>query len=345
MKITLASYLGVMLIHGGPTVQIMETYHHLRNEGIEVELYDQWASLNTILNSDLFHLFAANMDTFGLARHLYQRNKPFVVSPIFYTRRSSKTVRRICQLDQITRKIHRGLWWDYGFRRDICEWAEKVLPNTSEEAQLIHEGLGIPREKITVVPNGVSKMFAEADPVLFKKEYGLENFILNVGHIGPDRKNMLALVKALAKIDHRAVIIGRITRSPETEQVLAEVRKNKNILLIEGLDHDSPLLASAYAACDVFALPSKFETPGIAALEAALAGAKIVITPYGGTRDYFQDMAIYVDPYSVESIRAGIIQALDTPPNSRLRQHILDNYTWDKIALKTLSVYREVLSG
>ncbi len=35
------------------------------------------------------------------------------------------------------------------------------------------------------------------------------------------------------------------------------------------LDHDDPLLASAYAAARVFALPSWFETPGLAALEAA----------------------------------------------------------------------------
>ena len=38
------------------------------------------------------------------------------------------------------------------------------------------------------------------------------------------------------------------------------------------LDHHDPLLASAYAAARVFALPSWFETPGLAALEAALAG-------------------------------------------------------------------------
>ena len=39
-------------------------------------------------------------------------------------------------------------------------------------------------------------------------------------------------------------------------------------------DHDDPLLASAYAAARVFALPSWFETPGLAALEAALAGRR-----------------------------------------------------------------------
>ena len=38
------------------------------------------------------------------------------------------------------------------------------------------------------------------------------------------------------------------------------------------LDHHDPLLASAYAAARVFALPSWFETPGLAALEAGPGG-------------------------------------------------------------------------
>ena len=62
------------------------------------------------------------------------------------------------------------------------------------------------------------------------------------------------------------------------------------------LDHDDPLLASAYAAARVFALPSWFETPGLAALEAALAGCAVVITPYGSTREYFGGLVAYARP-------------------------------------------------
>jgi len=78
-------------------------------------------------------------------------------------------------------------------------------------------------------------------------------------------------------------------------------------------------------------------------LEAALAGAKIAITPHGGTRDYFGDMAEYVNPYSIESIRKGIEKALNTPRNPALREHIKNNFTWEKIALDTLEVYKRVL--
>jgi glycosyltransferase involved in cell wall biosynthesis len=122
-----------------------------------------------------------------------------------------------------------------------------------------------------------------------------------------------------------------------------EAAKHKHILLIGGLENESEMLASAYAACRVFILPSLFETPGIAALEAGLAGARIVITKFGGTQEYFRDMAIYVDPHSVESIRSGIVRALNADKTSDLRDHIRKEYLWERVAEKTLVAYRDAL--
>ena len=87
-----------------------------------------------------------------------------------------------------------------------------------------------------------------------------------------------------------------------------------------------------------------YETPGIAALEAGLAEAKVVITPYGGTKDYFKDMAEYVNPYSVDSIQAGIEKALNKPKDDKLKKHIGQNLLWDKIAYESVRVYQEVLN-
>jgi glycosyltransferase involved in cell wall biosynthesis len=115
-------------------------------------------------------------------------------------------------------------------------------------------------------------------------------------------------------------------------------------MLIDGLENDSPMLASAYAACDTFVLPSLFETPGIAALEAGLAGAKVVITPHGGTTEYFGDDAVYVDPVSIASIRDGIRAALARPRGEQLRTRIRARYLWSHVASLTKSVYERVLA-
>ncbi|NIS38512.1 glycosyltransferase family 4 protein [Candidatus Saccharibacteria bacterium] len=343
MKILFATHEGVPLYGGGPYVKMLATQKHLRQFNVTVDLFNMWDSSLQLKSYDLIHLFGSNFATYNLARNLKYQGRKYVVNSIFFTRRSAYVVKVITAIDKLTRKFIPGIWWDYGFTRDICEWSECVLPNTVDEGKLIETGLGIPRRKIRVIPNGVSEEFLNGDPALFKKEYGLENFILNVGHIGPRRKNVLALVRALAKIDHPAVLITKILHTKETEQILAEAKQNKNLLIIDGLLHNSPLLASAYAACDVFVLPSQFETPGRAALEAALAGAKIVITPYGGTREYFKSFAEYVNPYSIQSIRDGIEKALRAPQNPALKEHVKQNFLWRKIARQTLDLYQEII--
>ncbi|MGA7160564.1 MAG: glycosyltransferase family 4 protein [Bacteroidota bacterium] len=341
MKITMACYQSVSLIHGGPQVQILRTKDELEKLGVDVALFNPWQSSSQI-QCDIFHLFSANLGTFHLARNVQPLSIPMVTSPIFFTQRSPRSIRLALSAEHSLKHLRSGVWTDYGFTEQICNWSRFVLPNTSDEARLIETGLRIPSEKISIIPNGVDGRFESGNPALFKKKYGLDKFILNVGHIGPVRKNVLGLIRALRTIDHPAVIIGKVIGT-EGEECLKEAAKNKNILIIPGLENESEMLASAYAASDVFVLPSLFETPGIAALEAGLAGSKIVITPYGGTREYFGKMAHYVDPHSVESIRDGILAALNESRNTNLQRHIKEEYLWAKVAEKTLAVYKRIL--
>jgi glycosyltransferase involved in cell wall biosynthesis len=343
MKITFACYESLSIIHGGPRVQILQTKMELEKLGVEVHLLDPWALDRKDLSAPV-HLFSANVGTFHLASVFRQYNIPFVTSSIFFTRHSPIHIRSTLALNSFLKTIKAGIWTNYEFTRQICDWSNAVAPNTHDERNLIVEGLGIPPEKVSVIPNGVESRFRHGDPSLFKKKYGVENFILNVGHIGPERKNVLNLIRALKKIDHPSVIIGQITDNEYARQCLAEAQGASNILIIPGLDNDSEMLASAYAACSVFALPSMFETPGIAALEAGLAGAKIVITPHGGTRDYFDTMAEYVDYTSPDSIRTGIVSALNSSTTDALQKHIEKEFLWSRVAEKTLSLYQRSFS-
>jgi glycosyltransferase involved in cell wall biosynthesis len=344
VTVHVAGYQALSILRGGPLTQIRETVNGLRAGGIDVRLFDPW-NPPQFAAGDLFHLFAANIGTYHLAREIHALGLPMVVSPITYTRHSSGFVRLGLGLSRAVQKIGPGIWSDYALCADICSWAARILPNTEAEADLLRKGYGVPAEKITVVPNGVDVRFATADPSLFEQTYNLRNFILNVGHIGHTRKNVLTLIRVLATIDRPAVIIGRIIAGPYGDACVREAARHKHILLIDGLENSSAMLASAYAACDTFVLPSLFETPGIAALEAALAGAKIVITPYGGTREYFGAHAVYVEPSSEASIRKGIMGALATGKTSALRETIVKKFAWNVVAENTASVYRTIGVG
>ena len=344
MKIVLASYHTVNVKHGGPRTQILQTKRHLEEFGHKVSLHETWGKDLTYDEADLYHLFASNFAVYDLARYLKDLGQTFVTSPIFFTRRSPSVIRWTLQAERIARKLAPGLWSDYGFTRDICNWSAAVLPNTKAEMSLLVDGMDVSCKNLHLIPNGVEEKFMQGKPDLFVNKYGISDFILNVGHIGVERKNTLSLVRALATIDHPAVIIGKISDTQEGKQCILEAEKNKNLLIIDGLDHHSDLLLSAYAAAKVFALPARYETPGIAALEAALSGAQIVITPHGGTKDYFEDMAHYVNPYSVEDIKAGLEIALNTPRDNTLKTHVGSNFLWKNICTKIVDVYRTVLN-
>jgi glycosyltransferase involved in cell wall biosynthesis len=127
----------------------------------------------------------------------------------------------------------------------------------------------------------------------------------------------------------------------ETQEVKKLIDSDNNIMWIGELPNDSQMLASAYAACDTLVLPSQFETPGIVALEAGLAGAKLVITSKGGTKEYFKDMANYVEPGSIDSIKKGIESSLSLPNSEKLSEFIKSNFLWGIIAEKTINVYQQ----
>jgi glycosyltransferase involved in cell wall biosynthesis len=339
MKVLMAAPHTCISVGGGASVQLLQTKKYLPDFGIEAGFFNPWEKYSKE-RVDLVHIFEANMATHDFALRLKDLGIPFVVSPIFFTLHRPGFLRFSQTLENISKRVFKGIWTGYGIIGAICQASSGVLPNTSEEARLVKKGLGISKEKIRIIPNGVEERFCYGNPDTFIKKYGVKDFILNVANIGSFRKNALSLIRALNKIDHPAVIIGKIFHNAYADQCLAEARKNKNLLIIGDLPNNSAMLESAYAASDTFVLPAYFETPGIAALEAALAGAKIVITRYGGTRDYFQNEAAYVDPASVNSIVRGIEQALNQKKNESLKERIRREYLWPKVSERTAAAYR-----
>lgn len=344
MRVCFIAQQSVRLVAGGPWVQAQETAHALSALGVRVEWFNQWEPFKAG-KYDLVHLFGANLMSFDIAMRLRQFGVPFVVSSIFFTLRSPRQIRLVLKAERMLQRAVSGLRTDFGISAAVCRAANGVLPNTSAEAEIITNGFGVDARHVHVVPNGVNLRFANATPELFLREYGIHNPVLNVGHIGSLRKNVLGLLKAMERVDAPLVLIGQIHRGEYADRCLQLAKKNPRVQIIEGLPNDSDLLASAYAAAPVFALPSFFETPGIAALEAALAGANVVITPHGGTRDYFGEEGVYVNPNSTESIANGINAALAAPPSTTLRQRIAAEYSWKRVGQLTLQAYQKVVAA
>ena len=345
MKILMVAPLSIGIVHGGVRMQSIKTAEHLQKLGVTIDFYNPWDETDPE-SYDLVHIFLAANETLAIANRLRERKCRVAVSPVFFTRRSASIIRQTINAESIGSKLFKGIFSDYSIKASVCKAADIVLPNTSDEADLIRDGFGISEQKIRVVPNGVDTAFNDATPNLYHSRYGITNFTLFVGDASAPRKNVLNLLREHTQADQPLVIIGALDASEYSGQCRQIIDNRDNVHFFGPLGHDDPMLASAYAAADVFTLPSQFETPGIAAMEAALAGCKIAITKIGGTREVFGKHAYYIDPEDsatiMQAIRSAHESASDT--NNPLKQHIINEYTWERVAEKTLQAYRFILT-
>lgn len=339
MKVGFVAPLGIALVNGGVRTQALQTASALTKSGVEVEFISPWQEG---IEADFVHIFVTGLDTLGILTRCSELGIKTVLSPVFFSNRSASLISTSLKAEKVLSKVGSGIRSDFGIKAEACSIADLVLPNTSAEAILIEKGFGINSAKIEVIPNGVELRFANATPDLFVQKYGLRDFVLFVGQAGALRKNVIKLLESAPDIEAPIVIIGSLYDDEYGEQCKQLGRKAGNVTFIETLDHNSDLLASAYAACHTFVLPSQFETPGIAAMEAALAGANIAITDRGGTDDYFGEWAEYLTPESSDSITKAVNNALSKEKSESLKNHIHKNYSWDAVGEKTLKAYNKL---
>lgn len=307
---------------GGGERQLINYAKNLPAHGIDVVLHDHWKpSLPAV---DVVHFFSCIGGSVHFCNFVRQHGLPLVITSSLWIDEETK---HLYPVEEI---------------RSQLALADVVVTNSNAELEALARILELPSDLFMAVMNGVDARFAVPhDPSLFRRTFGIEGpFILNVANI-EKRKNQLNLVRALASHDYPLVMIGQVRETAYAKQIFAE--GGDRVRYLGFLDHESPLLPSAYAACSAFVLPSTLETPGLAALEAAAAGAKIVVTRVGAPREYFDAMCHYVDPSDPANIARGVGAALQQGPPTGLSAHVIKNFLWPHVTAALPDVYRTAL--
>lgn len=346
MKIAFYTYPSAFQNVGGGEILLLKMREYLQNEGVAVDLFDIWNG--RVENYDLLHVFGSVKDCLPLVRVANARGVKVAITPLwwsdfrraFFTEGSAKV-----KADFVLRHAAKLAFPAFpSARRSLILASDVVFPNSDIELRQIARQFAVPKSKMRVVYNGVDVKFGrDADPALFRKEIGADPFVLGVGRIEP-RKNQLTLIRAVKKIPGlKLALIGSPVSGFEDYFARCQSEGEGFTRFWPTISHDDPRLKSAYAACRLFVLQGWFETPGLVALEAALAGANVVATSGGSTREYFRNFVDYFDPSSVEDLRRKIVKNLDAPKDGRLKAHVLAHFTWDGIARETIRFYRETL--
>lgn len=342
MRVALSCPSHVYQYYGGGEVLLDKTYAYLRQCGIEAFLFDPWK--DKIDRFDILHYFGVGYFNYEFLHTVKDRNVKLVLTPIFPVLQGAQALKR---------SIYYNFCFGLPFlktppelMRRNARLADSVLAGSHVEKEQLSSVLSLNAKKIKVVHYGADKRFLNAQPELFARKFNTSDYILCVGRFDSKQKNQLALIRALKDFNGKCVFVGNPDKGMEEYYHLCKKEASKNTLFINPLPQDSEMLASCYAGARLFVVPSKFEYPGLAGMEAALAGCgRFAMTDRGCTKEYYGNFADYFNPFSVKEIKRVVMNAYNSEDRSKvIREHFKMNYLWENYSQAVVNAYKEVFS-
>jgi alpha-1,3-rhamnosyl/mannosyltransferase len=224
-----------------------------------------------------------------------------------------------------------------------------VSEHTASEAVRL---LDLPREKLTVIPNGVDPIYRsqpapeEVDQLLTRLRLPLGGF-LYVGSTEP-RKNLKNLVAGHDDLARRRpdtpplILVGPDARWASEHGL--DARATRAIGYLERVE-----VRALMAASRALVMPSLQEGFGLPVAEAMAAGLPVVCSRGSALEEVAGEAACFIDPLDPASIALAMEGLLDEPSRAHeLRQKGLARsqaFDWDRATAQTLDLYQRVLES
>ncbi len=275
------------------------------------------------------------------------------------------------KVEQLGRAYHLSAWME----RTAIEQASAIIAVSNETRDDVLRLFDVPPERVHVIHNGIDpdeyRPSQHADALT---RHGIDPerpYLLFVGRI-TRQKGILHLLDAIPHLDP-ALQVVLCAGAPDTPEIGREMEQRVAAIsaLRPGVLWLRDMLPRAdtiqlYTHAAVFCCPSVYEPFGIINLEAMACGTPVVASAVGGIKEVVipEQTGILVDvdladdggfaprdPAAFARRLADGINRLaeDAGLRSRFghagRQRVLDHFSWDAIAARTETLYREIISS
>jgi glycosyltransferase involved in cell wall biosynthesis len=228
--------------------------------------------------------------------------------------------------------------------------SRRIIAVSAAGKEEIVTGLGIERERVDVVPNGVRPppSVPSTTGVRERHRLGERRVALSVATNLP-HKNLPALMEALASIDPEKrpllLLAGHDTDNQSLRAQAVAAGVAEDVRLLGGLSTGE--LESLYAVADCLVLPTLHEGFGLPVLEAMARSVPVVCSDIPALREVAGSAALYFDPRVPRQIAAKVGEAItDTALAEQLRVHGRRRaaaFSWEAAARGTLESYRRAM--
>lgn len=232
------------------------------------------------------------------------------------------------RLQGIKHRIFKSFWYTLPAKRVA---AINVISEETKRA-LLEYVPKIDPARIHVIPVSVSELF-RYEP----KEFNANKpRILQIGTRA--NKNVLRTIAALRGIPCTLVLVGSLNAEHKAAIADNQIEFENYVGLSESE------IVEQYRKADVVSFPSTLEGFGMPIVEAQVTGRPVVTSSISSMPEVAGDGAVLVDPFSVDSIRAGF---LDLIADANRRKSVVEagrmnaeRFSQEKISDQFVALYR-----
>jgi glycosyltransferase involved in cell wall biosynthesis len=256
----------------------------------------------------------------------------------------------LAKAENLYRRLTQRRWFGFlGMQKRVARQLPRVVTVSESSRTDIARQMGVPLERMTVVPVGV-------DHTVFRPRSEISRVpgrIIVTTSSDVPMKGLVPLLEALAKLrterHAELVVVGRPTEGGRVTRTIERLGLHQAVRFVCGISDDE--LSVAYGEAQVAVVPSLYEGFSLPAIEAMASGVPLVATTGGALPEVVGndgETGLLVEPDDPEALAAGIRQVLDDDAlAARLghggRQRVLGRYTWAATAKGTAEQYQVVL--
>jgi glycosyltransferase involved in cell wall biosynthesis len=228
----------------------------------------------------------------------------------------------------------------------ICYAASAFNFVVSDSLGNLLKELKLLEDNYVYLPNMLDPLFEKTEPCT---DFGNEIFtFLTIGEL-TKKKSQDNLILAFSRTFKgnnavQLIIGGEGDLDKKLRHLVIEEGISSQVLLTGRLSRREVL--AQMCKCDVFVLPSLFETFGVVLIEAMAMGKPVIATKSGGPESFVNDTnGILIAPANIDALSEAmklIYKGEKIFNPSTIRSFVLQNYSSDVIASKLINVYTKV---
>jgi glycosyltransferase involved in cell wall biosynthesis len=251
-------------------------------------------------------------------------------------------------------EVWNDYWYEYlGKKGLVGKCIERIVAHLTNNIIAVSEmtsndlnEIGVPRNLVRVIPNGID--FKAIEAVMPANE---QSDIIFVGRLIKE-KNADLLMRAISLVktsmpDIRCIVIGDGPERKTLENLMKALDISENVRM-KGFLGDEDEVLSYMKSAKVFVLPSVREGFGIVALEANACGLPIITVKHSSNAicDFVEHGQNGLVCQIFEGDLADSILAVLTSKNTQSRECVrrAQEYDWNNVAVMTESFYYETLA-